>query len=229
MKMNKAVRGLCVLGFVCCTFVSILALSFYVTASAPVIRTVGKFVIEERQPNISRDDMVASLLAIERTRSAVMNCMSPFNEASLSAVRLEGRAYDTRSLEHLGDVQAVISKAAPLAFGSFLGCLILGMLLFFNDCRCYLRKSLGLVGGCYLVAVAGLGTWALLDFDHLFTQFHALFFVDGTWLFSHDSLLITLFPEKFWMIAGSIWLVLICTVSVGLVAYSVLSRPKTVV
>jgi hypothetical protein len=52
-----------------------------------------------------------------------------------------------------------------------------------------------------------LGIWALIDFDSLFTQLHGLFFANGTWLFPADSLLITLFPESFWMGMGITWVV----------------------
>lgn len=50
-----------------------------------------------------------------------------------------------------------------------------------------------------------LGIWAFVDFDSLFTWLHGIFFANGTWLFPADSLLITLFPEGFWMGMGILW------------------------
>lgn len=50
-----------------------------------------------------------------------------------------------------------------------------------------------------------LGVWSFIDFDSLFTALHGLFFTSGTWVFPADSLLITLFPEAFWMGMGIVW------------------------
>ena len=47
--------------------------------------------------------------------------------------------------------------------------------------------------------------WAFVDFDSLFNQLHTLFFTGGSWVFPADSLLITLFPESFWMGMGIVW------------------------
>lgn len=71
------------------------------------------------------------------------------------------------------------------------------------------RKLAGWIMFATPLAVIGiivaLGIWAFVDFDSLFTQLHGLFFANGTWLFPADSLLITLFPESFWMGMGIVW------------------------
>lgn len=56
-----------------------------------------------------------------------------------------------------------------------------------------------------IAIIAALGIWAFVDFDSLFTALHGLFFANGTWIFPADSLLITLFPEAFWMGMGVVW------------------------
>lgn len=56
-----------------------------------------------------------------------------------------------------------------------------------------------------IACIIALGLWAFFDFDSLFTALHSLFFSNGTWLFPADSLLITLFPEPFWMGMGIVW------------------------
>ena len=63
--------------------------------------------------------------------------------------------------------------------------------------------------------ILGLGIWAFIDFDSLFTWLHSLFFTGDTWLFPADSLLITLFPEGFWMGMGIVWVavsILVCLI-----------------
>ena len=63
-----------------------------------------------------------------------------------------------------------------------------------------------------LALLAVLGVWGMVDFNGLFAAFHSLFFVDGTWTFSYDSLLISMYPLDFWMGMGGVWL----ATSVGL-------------
>jgi uncharacterized membrane protein len=63
--------------------------------------------------------------------------------------------------------------------------------------------ALGVLG---LVVFAGMA--AVLDFSMFFAAFHGLFFAAGTWQFPYDSLLIRLFPERFWTTAGASWAVL---------------------
>ncbi len=50
-----------------------------------------------------------------------------------------------------------------------------------------------------IVAFAALGAWAALDFNGLFSAFHAVLFPQGNWTFSYDSLLISMYPLDFWM------------------------------
>ena len=47
--------------------------------------------------------------------------------------------------------------------------------------------------------------FALLDFDAAFAAFHAIFFESGTWTFAADSLIIQLFPVRFWAARGLRW------------------------
>lgn len=57
-----------------------------------------------------------------------------------------------------------------------------------------------------IVAFAGLGAWAVVDFEGFFRAFHQLFFSQGNWTFPYDSLLICALPTEFWMGMGVIWL-----------------------
>ncbi len=53
-----------------------------------------------------------------------------------------------------------------------------------------------------LVLILGLGSLAVLGWQQFFTEFHRIFFADGTWTFSLDDTLIRLFPGQFWVDAG---------------------------
>ena len=62
------------------------------------------------------------------------------------------------------------------------------------------------VGAMALLAlVLGAAAFALVSFDAFFAAFHAIFFAAGTWTFPYDSLLIQLFPERFWALSGAAW------------------------
>lgn len=58
-----------------------------------------------------------------------------------------------------------------------------------------------------------LGNRVAIDFEGLFAVFHSLFFAQGSWVFSADSLLITMYPEPFWIGMGAIWLATTIAVS----------------
>ena len=46
----------------------------------------------------------------------------------------------------------------------------------------------------------------IVDFNGFFAAFHSLFFANGTWTFSADSLLICMYPPDFWIGMGAVWL-----------------------
>lgn len=94
------------------------------------------------------------------------------------------------------------------------------------------RRALGSVfiaAGIGLVcALALLGAWALIDFNGFFAVFHSLFFAEGSWTFSWDSLLITALPLPFWMGMAGLWLgisALLCALSIA-VGVKLRRRPR---
>lgn len=130
-----------------------------------------------------------------------------------------GEASETRHLpadaiSHLDDVYRVVSAAKPALAVIAVLCVagLAHVAVRIN------RRALGRVliaGGAFvLAAFAALGIWALVDFYGLFDVFHSLFFQAGTWTFSIDSLLITLYPTAFWMGMAGIWLAVTCGLSI---------------
>jgi uncharacterized membrane protein len=62
------------------------------------------------------------------------------------------------------------------------------------------------MGGRAILAILAVSLFAgLADFDSLFAAFHVVFFREGTWIFPAESLLIRLFPLRFWVVAGAAW------------------------
>ena len=104
-------------------------------------------------------------------------------------------------VSHMADVKLVILST----FGAGVILLVLGLIAVL-----YLRKRStggvrrGLFAGSIvtLVLILGLGTLAFLGWQQFFTEFHRIFFADGSWTFSLDDTLIRLFPGQFWIDAG---------------------------
>lgn len=126
-------------------------------------------------------------------------------------------ALDVAAMDHLEDCNQLINGAIPYLIGigaaTLLVALGLGIGKKFNALALMLRLGPTLL----LLAMAALGIWGALDFDGLFAVFHSLFFIDGTWTFNYDSLLISMYPLNFWMGMGVIWIVV--SLGVGLICF----------
>lgn len=104
-------------------------------------------------------------------------------------------------VSHMADVKLVILST----FGA--GALLILLSL---AAVAYLRRRgtggvrRGLFAGSVvtLVIIIGLGVLAALGWEQFFTEFHRVFFANGTWTFSLQDTLIRLFPGQFWMDAG---------------------------
>lgn len=114
-------------------------------------------------------------------------------------------AFDASAVSHLMDVRGVLSgaKAATGAAAALLAvwvgwCVARGRWT-------ALRRGMIAGGVLTLVSVALAASAAIIDFETFFASFHGLFFKAGTWTFPEDSMLIRLFPERFWITAGLAW------------------------
>ncbi|MEC5182232.1 TIGR01906 family membrane protein [Arthrobacter sp. CG_A4] len=117
-------------------------------------------------------------------------------------------------VSHMADVKLVIMSA----FGAGALLLLLSLIAVI-----YLRRRStggvrrGLFAGSVatLAVIIGLGTLAVLGWEQFFTQFHAVFFANGTWTFSLQDTLIRLFPGQFWVDGGITIGGLVLLVSLG--------------
>ncbi|MEQ4518902.1 TIGR01906 family membrane protein [Pseudarthrobacter sp. B907] len=115
--------------------------------------------------------------------------------------RAGDKLFKDGEVSHMADVKLVILSA----FGA--GALLV---LFSLVAILYLRRRStggvrrGLFAGSIatLVVIIGLGVLAVLGWEQFFTEFHRVFFANGTWTFSLQDTLIRLFPGQFWVDAG---------------------------
>ncbi len=126
--------------------------------------------------------------------------------SSISSSDVDSYALDIDALSHLDDVYKVIGAAKPALYAAallaYVGCIAVAF-------RCGLRTLAGVLThaaqGVLLLFVL-FALWAAVGFNSFFTAFHSLFFADGTWTFPQDSLLICMYPIRFWIGMGLVWL-----------------------
>jgi integral membrane protein (TIGR01906 family) len=104
-------------------------------------------------------------------------------------------------VSHMADVKLVILST----FGAGALLILLSLIAVIYLRR---RSSGGVRRGLFagsivtLVIIIGLGVLATLGWEQFFTEFHRIFFANGTWTFSLQDTLIRLFPGQFWVDAG---------------------------
>jgi integral membrane protein (TIGR01906 family) len=116
-------------------------------------------------------------------------------------------------VSHMADVKLVILSA--FGAGALLALISIAAVI-------YLRRRTqggvrrGLFAGSIvtLVIILGLGTLAALGWQQFFTEFHRIFFANGSWTFALEDTLIRLFPGQFWIDAGIVIAALVLVTAV---------------
>ncbi len=104
--------------------------------------------------------------------------------------------YTAAELSHLKDVQQVMSIADKIFYAS----LMLNVLLLIYGFKRKLLPRMLLYGGISIVSITGLILlFSVISFNSSFTIFHEIFFPQGNWQFSSDSLLLQTFPLDFFV------------------------------
>ncbi|WP_426998637.1 TIGR01906 family membrane protein [Pseudarthrobacter sp. N5] len=104
-------------------------------------------------------------------------------------------------VSHMADVKLVILSS--FAAGALMILLSIVAIIYLRR-----RSNGGVRRGLFagsivtLVIILGLGALAVLGWEQFFTEFHRIFFANGTWTFTLEDTLIRLFPGQFWIDAG---------------------------
>lgn len=174
-------------------------------------RVVSENTSDFSTSSFDKDKLVAAAIATKQytvnvhDREQLDDLIRDINEGR-NVSKLDERFKLTEdAIGHLDDVHAVLVQA-----GIVIGCIAIVALLL--SVLCGLWKGMILVGD--MLIEAGIITivlmiaciiFAAINFNALFESMHSLFFEEGTWTFSADSLLITMYPQSFWIVMGSIW------------------------
>lgn len=102
---------------------------------------------------------------------------------------------------HMADVKSVIVMAF-LVGGALAVCMAIGIIYLLRRSVGGVRRGLFAGSVATLVLIIGLGVLAFMGWETFFTDFHKIFFAEGSWTFYTDDTLIRLFPSQFWMDAG---------------------------
>ena len=159
--------------------------------------------------------------AVESAASS--NATSDAIFGTLAAVS-DNYALDADAVSHLQDCNVLIRTATPwlwaCAVASFLVLAVLHLANKRNPRCTRTAARICTIAPCVLlVLLAAAAAWAATDFNGFFSAFHGVFFPQGNWTFSYDSLLICMYPIRFWMGMGAIWAamtVLCCIASLAL-------------
>lgn len=114
-------------------------------------------------------------------------------------------AFGSAEVDHLVDVRGVLTGAR---IATIIATFALAALAAESVAAGRLRDvSRGMrMGGRIILFVSGAALLAgVIDFDALFAGLHGVFFKAGTWTFPQDTLMIRLFPLRFWVAAGALW------------------------
>lgn len=164
-----------------------------------------KAAVVTRDYTVGSNDRQAVFAMLHDINESAGTRYADANEAELAAAP-DVFTLDADALSHLDDVFGVVS-AARLAL---IAVAVIAVAAAAHVGVRMGRRALGSVllatGIAVLAVFALLAMWVLVDFNGFFAAFHSLFFADGTWTFSYESLLITMYPPAFWMGMGGVWL-----------------------
>ncbi|WP_282208747.1 DUF1461 domain-containing protein [Parvibacter caecicola] len=143
-----------------------------------------------------------------RAKEAALRPQQPHNpvaQAQQLAAVSDRYALDADALRHLDDCNRLITGAAPALALCAAGAVAAGAILARRGRQRLLGRMLVAGPAAMAAALAALAAWAAIDFMEFFSVFHGLFFPQGNWTFPIDSLLITMYPTRFWMGMGAVW------------------------
>ena len=109
-------------------------------------------------------------------------------------------------IKHMKDVLDVYSMLRLVALSCLIIAVSLSYVLYKKDKdMLYKTYKYMYIGPMFFIVF--VGGYIAIDFDTAFTAFHQIFFAEGGWELSGDSVLIRLLPEMFWLVSGVIILV----------------------
>ena len=222
---------------------SYIGIGFAVCSGSPEpTRIIANVTIDDSSSPFAKEQLVAGAVATQdysfntNNLDAYMTVISEMNEQARTPYeqynkdQIQGApeqfTITPEQISHLDDVNEVANRffypiLAVAVMAAFL--LMAGYRYVGTDVP---AKALLWSGIGTLALIAILVIWALASFDSLFAVFHSLFFVEGTWTFSADSLLITMLPEGFWIGIGGLWIGITALLSIIAIIVALVAKKR---
>ncbi|MDQ6755156.1 MAG: TIGR01906 family membrane protein [Actinomycetota bacterium] len=141
-------------------------------------------------------------------------------------VNADGRPlFNTGEVSHMADVKSVITMAFIAGTVLAIG-MIIAIVYLSRRSHGGVRRGLFAGSVATLVLVITLGVLGFMGWETFFTDFHEIFFKNGTWTFYLNDTLIRLFPGQFWQDAGLVIGLAVFVVSTLTLAFSWPTRTR---
>jgi len=128
-------------------------------------------------------------------------------------------------VSHMADVKSVITMAFLIGLVLAIG-MVIAIVYLARRSHGGVRRGLFAGSVATLVLVITLGILGFMGWETFFTDFHEIFFKNGTWTFYLNDTLIRLFPGQFWEDAGLVIGVVVFVVSTLTLAFTWPTKPR---
>lgn len=201
------------------------------TTEASVRRGLGRVAVPPSMTAADRDARGVAVADYVAGRGSEDEAFRSLTEHGQSRGELQNRVWVSAApalferealrvfdeVAHLEDVRVVVGG---LLRAAVLGLAVVGLAgalaLRRPTLSRMLRTSLGRGGVLTLALVALVGLGVATGWERTFVLFHELLFPQGNWAFPADSLLIQLFPDRFWFEAAVALVGLTCVEAAAL-------------
>ncbi len=117
----------------------------------------------------------------------------------------EKYCYPPEAISHLDDVHKIVVVAYPILAATLVVMVVCCISLGCMGCARNIFSAVRFAAFITLGLMAALLVWGIISFNNFFEVFHSIFFAQGNWAFSADSLLICALPTPFWIGMGIVW------------------------
>ncbi|MFP4286205.1 MAG: TIGR01906 family membrane protein [Candidatus Izemoplasmataceae bacterium] len=134
-------------------------------------------------------------------------------------------AMSPTEIKHMEDVKDVYTMLRILAIISLIIVISITIIMAKKDKK-WLYQTYKNIFYLPLAFFAFVGTWFLIDFNRIFTWFHELLFDNDDWLIPEYNVLIPLLPQNFWLVSGTI-IVVLTAIVIGITVLFASKKLKT--
>ena len=168
-----------------------------------VTETLSRHTSNAVQFNANPDTIAKASLA---TRDFALGTIGTEGlKSTLNGLGLPADGLDVSMLNHLQDCTWIFRAFTNLFFALAITSIVFVVLSGIFGGTISVSNMLWQSAGLAILVIIGFAFWIIANFESFFTWMHSLFFQAGTWTFSSDSLLITMFPTGFWQGMGIVW------------------------